>query len=240
MISAIVLAAGRGSRMGSIKKQFCRINNEFVINYSIKALIKSNVDEIIIVANPNDFDFIRKITKKFETQTTIKLAEGGSTRSLSAQNGFFACNSSQNDYDIVLIHDAARPFVSHCLIKKLISAAQKTGAATLANFATDAIKTAENFEIVETLDRNKIVLIQTPQAFSKKIYAEALKFSKNSLKNFVDDCQLVEQIKTPISIIESNKLNFKITNQFDLKLAEIMASNIDELHTICNQTNQQN
>lgn len=240
MISAIVLAAGRGSRIGNIKKQFCKINNEFIINYSIKTLIKSNVDEIIIVANPNDFNFIKKITKKFEAQTRIKLAEGGSTRSLSARNGFLACNNSQNNYDIVLIHDAARPFVSHYLINELINAAQKTGAATLATFATDTIKTAENFEVVETLDRNKIVLIQTPQAFSKKIYSKALNFSANSLKDFVDDCQLVEQIKTPISIVESNKLNLKITTQFDLKLAKIIAANLTELHLNYSQKTPQN
>ena len=220
MFSAIILAAGHGKRMNYTKKQFFKLKNKMIVEFSVNTFLKANAAEIILAVNLSHLTYIKNL---FKHQQKIKVVAGGSTRQQSAKNAFLACNKNNK---LVLIHDAARPFITSEAIKKLVKVAQKTHAATLASFATDTIKLVKNKKVHTTLDRKNVVLIQTPQAFDVKLYEKALKLAEKSNLNPTDDCQLVEKMHFPIAIVENSKLNFKITTTLDLQIAEFLANNL--------------
>lgn len=218
MFSAIILAAGLGSRMNNIKKQFCEINGKIIIEFSVETFLKAGASEIVIAVNSSRLSDMQSF---FKTNSKVKLVAGGKTRQHSAENAFLVCSKTNS---LVLIHDAARPFVQVEAVKKLIEIARKTKAATLASFATDTIKLVKDQKVQKTLNREEIALIQTPQAFDMQLYQRAIDFSKKNSKTFTDDCQLVEKLGVPVAVVENSKLNFKITNPIDLDLATLLAS----------------
>lgn len=218
MFSAIILAAGMSTRMNGQRKQFAILAGKLVLQYSIDAFLQADASEIIIATNYNYVEYVNsKINNK-----KIKVIAGGKTRQESARLAFAHCNQTS---ELVLIHDAARPFIQVKQIKKLVKIASKIKAATLATFACDTVKIIKNNFIQTTINRDKIALIQTPQAFSKKLYKKALKLNPHN--DYTDDCQLIEKLKHPISLVKGSKLNFKITTPHDLMIAEIISKNIN-------------
>lgn len=220
MFCAIILAAGAGTRLNNTKKQFLKINQKMLIEHSVNAFLNANASEIVIATNVEKLCFLKQF---FKRNNKIKIVAGGKTRQQSAKNAFLACNKTNK---LILIHDAARPFINPNSIKKLVKVALKTKAATLASFATDTIKIVENQKVHSTLDRNKIAIIQTPQAFATEIYSKALQFAKEHNLDFTDDCQLVEKLGIPVFVVENSKLNFKITTNLDLKIAKLIAKTV--------------
>lgn len=215
MNSAIIVAAGRGTRLGGIKKQFLEIEGKSVLRRSVEKFVKAGIGDIIISTISEDLNFVEKMFS--DLKDIVRVVEGGSTRQQSVTNAFNVCSKGDG---IVLIHDAARPFVSIENIKSVINMAEKTGAATLAVLSTDTVKSVENNLIKYTLDRNKIYLVQTPQAFSKELYRKAL---REVVGDYTDDCQLIEKIGVDITIVEGSRNNIKITTPEDLEYAKILA-----------------
>lgn len=220
MFCAIVLAAGVGRRLNFIKKQFLKLNGRMIIDFSVNAFLEAGAAEIVIATNSSHLNEVRACF----ANDKIKVVAGGATRQQSAKNAFLNCSKNNN---LVLIHDAARPFIQASSIKKLVHIAKKTKAATLASFATDTIKLVENKKVKTTLNRENIALIQTPQAFNFQLYEKAVKFAEKNHFNFTDDCQLVEKLGVPVTIVENSNLNLKITTPFDLQIAEFLASKLN-------------
>lgn len=214
MNSAIIVAAGRGTRLGGIKKQFLEIEGKSVLKRSVEKFVKAGISDIVISTMSEDLKFVEEMFS--DIKDIVRVVEGGATRQQSVTNAFNVCSKG----GIVLIHDAARPFVSIENIKNVISMAEKTGAATLAVSSTDTVKFVENNLIKHTLDRNKIYLVQTPQAFSKELYKKAL---KEVVGDYTDDCQLIEKIGVDVTIVEGSRDNIKITTPEDLEYAKILA-----------------
>lgn len=235
MTYGIILAAGQGSRMKTKeKKQFVKIRNKPVLFYSIdKFLIIKNIKKLIVVIN-NDKSNVRifnKILKNYNKEIeTGRLAFvfGGKERynsvfnALSYLNEF--CNVSTKDK--VLIHDSARPNVDIKDIKKLLLYLNKYNAITLAYKLSDSIKLIKNIDsniklVLKSVDRDNFYLISTPQGFNFKLLFDCYQKFLNSKKSvkITDDLQIIELFSNNKTyILDSSKLNFKITTKDDLNM----------------------
>ena len=224
MNTAIVAAAGSGSRMKSDKnKQFLVIDGLEVLSRTLKKLSDSPlIDRIIIVARKSDFDEIKSIIKKHDIKKADTIAEGGETRRQSVFNALMLVD----DEDIVLIHDGARPFISENLIEKLIRKAKEKGAAAPGLVLKDTISTVdENGFFKDITDRNTLRAIQTPQVFFAEKIKKAHQMAKDKKLEFTDDCSLYKYFGGEIAIIDGEQNNIKITVPEDILLAEFILKN---------------
>lgn len=218
-ISVIVLAAGNGNRMGAkINKQYLLLRNRPILYYSISAFEKnSNVDEIIIVAAKNEIDYCKKnIIEKYNFKKVTKVVEGGKERKDSVLNGLKAIN----DCEIVLIHDGARPFVNDRIIDEGIQNTRKYGACTCGVTPKDTITVkCDNGFALETPDRNKLFLVQTPQCFNYSLIREAHDMLTPDQDNITDDCSVAELAGHNVYLYEGSYNNIKITTPEDMYIA---------------------
>jgi len=229
-VSAIVLAAGRGQRFKSrIPKALALIDSTPVIAYSLGILQRNRcISEIIVVANSSTRRAAEKIKKAFRFSKLTRIVLGGKERQDSVACGLKVINPAT---DLVVIHDAARPFVTSRLINALIKEAQKTKAAIVAvpvkatiKRATGSIaarRAARSIAVKETLDRKGLWEAQTPQVFKKELIVEAYRrFRKIPV---TDDATLVEKLKVKVSIVMGSYRNLKITTLEDLVIARAIA-----------------
>lgn len=206
-LSIILLAGGSGSRMGSeIPKQYLTLNHKPIFEYSLDAF--QGFGEIIVVADE----------KYHSLFSQVKLALPGKRRQDSVFNGL-----KYASHEWVMVHDMARPFITKTLIQKLWDEGQETGAATLANPVSYTVKEADKEGIVKkTLDRSSLWEIQTPQLIKKEILEKGFEKALKDHIDVTDDVALAELIHHPVKLIKSSPINFKITTQEDLKLAEAL------------------
>lgn len=221
-VTAIILCAGKGSRMKSdIDKQYMLINNKEIIVYAIEAFENSTcVDEIILVVSSDRIDYVKEeILNKYNFNKIIKIVPGGKERQDSVYSGLKSMTSNEG---IVLIHDGARPMIKEEHIKKLVEETKKSGACILGVKSKDTIKiTDDNGNIHTTPDRNRIYLAQTPQAFNKELIIGVYEKGYLEEKNFTDDSMLVETYSDiKVKIVEGSYENIKITTQEDLFFAK--------------------
>jgi 2-C-methyl-D-erythritol 4-phosphate cytidylyltransferase len=220
-VIAIVPAAGSGRRLGLKKKKpLVLLGGRPVITYSLMALNRSSViDGIIIAARKADIKAIKGLGVKFGFKKVIDVVEGGKTRQESVKN---CLDSIMVPPDVVLIHDAARPFLEKETIKKSVASAMKFGASIVAVPECDTVKLVGKDGFVEkTLDRKRIFRAGTPQAFRY----DAVKSSYGTGKRlglFTDDAALAEDTGIKVKVIIGSYRNIKITTKEDLKLAEVL------------------
>lgn len=220
-ISAIVLAAGSGSRMNSrTKKQYMLLKGKPVLWYSLFQFEKSIVDEIILVTSGEDIEFCQKeIVDKFEFCKVKHIIAGGKERFNSVYNGLLKVKG-----DIVLIHDGARPLINQEIIENCIKETKKSGACVTGVPVKDTIKTVSKDMIVEgTPDRNTLWITQTPQTFESKLIKTAYNnMIKSTKSNITDDSMVVEQFTDRrVKFVMGNYTNIKITTPEDIQLAEL-------------------
>tara|TARA_B100000287_G_scaffold302996_1_gene286154 strand:- start:1149 stop:1832 length:684 start_codon:yes stop_codon:yes gene_type:complete len=218
-VSAIIPAAGEGSRFGE-KKQFKILNGEPLWAHTLKPFILSNlIDEIIFVVEKSLINIIKESVfyKEFVKKKEIKIVKGGAKRMDSVLNGI---QLSKKTNDIVCIHDVARPFVKQSLINKTIEACGNFDGAILAIPSVDTVKDVENEIIKRTLNRSQTWMAQTPQTFYKDKLLKA--YNDNININVTDESTLMELSGFSIKIINGSDNNFKITKKIDWKLAKII------------------
>lgn len=221
MNSAIILAAGSGTRFDSeIPKQFTYLENEkmMVVEHSIiKFCNHTNIDEIILVCSKEWSKNLEKKYQDFDILNSKKMAytQGGNSRTDSSYRGLKKC--SKNSIN-VLIHDAARPFVTNKIINDALLYLDKFDAAIPTINCNDSLI---NIETLQYLQREKIKFIQTPQAFKyNKIFQSYEKLAKSdSSKKFSDDLSVLLKYNNTAKakFFDGNKSNFKITQKDDLK-----------------------
>tara|TARA_Y100001970_G_scaffold141491_1_gene174151 strand:+ start:69 stop:752 length:684 start_codon:yes stop_codon:yes gene_type:complete len=219
-VSAIIPAAGTGSRFGG-KKQFKNLNGEPLWAHTLKPFIQSRlIDEIIFIVEKSLISIIEESThfKQFIEEKEIKIAKGGARRMDSVLNGI---QVSKKMNDIVCIHDVARPFVSESLINKTIEACEVFDGAILATPSVDTVKSVNNGIIKTTFDRSQIWLAQTPQTFHKDYLLKA--YTENMNVNVTDESTLMELSGFSIKVIIGDNSNFKVTEKIDWELAKITA-----------------
>ena len=206
---AIILAGGSGTRFKSkVPKQYFKIGNKSIINYTIDAFEKSSlIDKVIIVV---DKKYINDISKKNPNHIVVS---GGKSRFESSYNGILACPKNSKK---VLIHDAARPFISQEIITSCIEALSNYEAVVTSIQTTDTVIRVKNMEILQVEDRNQIFLNQTPQGFKYKTILDA---HKNRTGSVTDDISLLDLNETKCKVIKGSKKNIKITTNDDIQFA---------------------
>ena len=214
--SAIITAAGSGRRFGE-EKQFKKLHGKPLYEYSLDIFIKSKLfDEVILVIpNNNQKKLQREIKRKYGSQ--VNLVIGGLDRQDSVKN---AIQNSNPKVDMVVIHDAARPFITKTLIEKCISACETSDGAIIAMQPHDTIKFSKDNIVEKTIDRSNIWMAQTPQAFNKQKILEA--YSSREFDDLIitDESSLMEKLGYKIMIVPGTGKNFKITTFDDWKRAE--------------------
>lgn len=221
MVSAIVLAGGRGKRMGSVQsKQYIDLDGKPILYYTLKQFIKNNlIDKIILVVSEDEKDYCKSEVLDKYGLIVDSIVFGGTERQDSVYNALVELEGS----DIVLIHDGARPFVSQRIINDAIKNARIYKATAPGVIPKDTIKVKdENNFSVETLIRKNIIAIQTPQAFDFNMIYECHKKVKQSGIIVTDDTMVVELFGNKVYIYEGDYTNIKITTQEDLILAKYL------------------
>ncbi len=218
--AALILAAGLGTRMKSDRtKQMIRLLGEPLFMKSVREFARSPyIDEIVIVCLREEINEVKHIVLPYNIEKIKAIVAGGSTRQLSALAGF---ESITPDCKFVAIHDAARACVTADMISDVVSAAYACGAASAVGKVVDTVKKIDsNGYISSTLDRNELVLAQTPQVFQCDLYRAC---AYTALKNGVsvtDDNMLAERIGHRIRAVDCTSENFKITTHDDIARAE--------------------
>lgn len=214
--SAIITAAGSGRRFGEAK-QFKKLHGKPLYQYSLDTFIKSRLfDEIILVIPNSKQEKVQKeIKRKYSSQ--VSLVIGGPDRQDSVKN---AIQNSNPNIDLVVIHDAARPFITTTLIEKCISACETSDGAIIAMQPHDTIKFSKDNIVEKTIDRSNIWMAQTPQAFNKRKILEA--YSSIDFEDLIvtDESSLMEKLGYKIMIVPGTGKNFKITTFDDWERAE--------------------
>ncbi len=209
----VVLAAGAARRMGR-DKMALKIGGKTVLERSLDAFEQSGCfSHIILVCREEGIEEAAAAAQK-TLHTPYTLVIGGSERQYSVENALAAITED----GIVAIHDGARCFVSPSDIKACVEKAQETGAAALGVRTKDTIKMMEDGVITGTIDRDRLVNIQTPQVFSVSLIKEAHAQAKADRFIGTDECVLVERMGHPVSFVEATGPNIKITTQEDIML----------------------
>lgn len=224
-VSAIIVAAGSSTRMGSDKsKQLILLAGEPVIAHTLRAFQSSElIGEIIVVCRDEDENAILKIAQSNNISKLAQFVEGGSSRAESVKNGIAAV-SAKTKY--LAIHDGARPLISVKEINDVVTTAFTTGAATLGTPVTDTIKVVdENNIILSTPARSSLRAVQTPQVFDREMYEFALDKAGNELTSFTDDCSLIESLGVQIELVPGSTENIKLTTPEDIQIAESILRN---------------
>jgi len=206
---AIVVAAGK-SRRCSQDKLYFPIKGKPLIFYTLEKIISVLNSSILVCAKD-------KLKWWSNAPFKIKVREGGEERQDSVSAGLSAL---EEDTDLVLIHDGARPFVEKSLILKVIEEAEKEGAAVAGLPVTETIKQIENGWIKQTLNRDNIWSIQTPQAFKKEVIILAYKKGYKDGFFGTDCASLVERAGFAVKVVLGDKKNIKVTTRDDLLMAE--------------------
>jgi len=219
-VVAIVPAAGYGKRLGLKKKKpFVLLKGKPLVVYALQALDKSRaIDGIIIAAEKPCVKYFKALVKKFKFRKVIDVVTGGRTRFESVKNCLEMVDDS---FDIVLIHDGARPLVGEDEISGSVALARKYGACIVAVPESDTVKLSDKkLFIAGTLDRNTIFRAQTPQTFARGLIKRAYEKAKSG--SFTDDAGLMESLGHRVKILKGSYKNIKITTKEDLKLAEVI------------------
>jgi len=215
MVSAVLLMAGKGTRTGlKENKTLLKINNKPLFMYSMERFLELNI-EVVLVINKKEEDII----KKYLNGKDVKIAYGGNTRGESSYNGLLKCS---NDY--VLIHDAARPFVSREVIKKVISSYPKPALVYSQVINTIKQKTPDG---IITIDRDSLLSAETPQAALKCDFLKAYKKAFCDKLYNTDDISLIERYITRNIELISSSGNKKITTHEDILEAKVRLGEIN-------------
>lgn len=221
-VSCIVAAGGSSRRMGNgINKLFLEIGNIPVIARTLIALENSEyIDEVIVSAKEEDIVIIGDIAKMYKIRKLKSIVKGGNERSDSVKSAI--CEISPC-CDIVAVHDGARPFVSEKVISETVMAAYKYGCAACGVRPKCTLKKEdENGFISDTVDRNMVYEIQTPQVFSKDLFFKAYEADDTILHIATDDCTLIERLGEKIKITQGSYRNIKITTTEDIVIGEAL------------------
>ena len=223
MVSAIIVAAGKGVRMkGRMRKQYLDLSGRPVLVHSIMTFDAcSLIEEIVIVVPEEEIDYCQNnIVSLLDLNTSATLISGGGQRQDSVYNGLQAIDKKT---DVVVIHDGVRPFINTEDLTACIIGARDFGACILGIPASDTLKRVNKSGIIEgTLFRENIWLVQTPQAFRYDLIVKAHETARGDGYIVTDDASLVERIGKDVKIISGSKFNIKITTQEDLDVARAM------------------
>ena len=221
--SAIIVAAGSGTRLGSSEpKAFVRLHGHPMLHYSLATLAALSSIEEVIIAIPGGMERkTRDEAARAGLEVPMKITPGGVERQDSVR---IALALSSVEAEVIVIHDAARPFADAGLFRRCLEAAAARGAAIAAIAVSDTLKRVADGVIHATVKRAGLYQAQTPQAFQRRLLVAAHERATRERIVATDDADLVEQIGGTVEIVEASAINMKITTKSDLTIAESIAS----------------
>ena len=232
--AAIILSAGRGSRMKSdTPKQYMKLRGRPVISYSLDVFQKSQVEDIILVSAGEDVEYCQKeIIEKYGFDKVKAVVPGGKERYHSVFCGLKELVNRDLQPDYVMIHDGARPFVDQEILRRCARSAELDQACVAGMPVKDTIKIADYEQFaIETPERNLVWQVQTPQVFLFSLisdaYQQLIDLEKQGMNSSVtDDAMVVEtMLNKKVRLVEGSYKNIKITTPEDLELAELFLKN---------------
>lgn len=212
---AIIVAGGSGTRMGaSLPKQFMLLKDKPVLYYSLKTFLDAYEDLQVILVLPVEYtDMGQEIIDAYFDKERIRITAGGDTRFQSVRNGL----ALVPEESIIFVHDGVRCLLTKELVQRCYRQAVETGTAIPAIPSKDSIRLISEAGN-EAYDRNKVMLVQTPQTFHSKILIPA--FQIDYKDKFTDEATVVEAFGMKVSLVEGEETNIKITRPVDLLIAE--------------------
>ena len=224
-IAAILPAAGLGTRMGAeTPKQFLELDGVPIVILSLRRIASCElVTDIIVATRADEVARLEERIREEKFKQNVRVVKGGDSRQDSVAQ---ALEQVPADTEIVLVHDAVRPFVTREQIARVIEEARKCRAAILGIPAMDTVKEVKRASLPEdvalitaTIPRERIVLAQTPQAFSTKLLKEAFARARADGVNASDEAGLVERLGHDVHVVLGSERNMKITKPTDMELA---------------------
>jgi 2-C-methyl-D-erythritol 4-phosphate cytidylyltransferase len=219
-VLAIIPAAGTGVRMGGeTPKQFLSLEGVPIFIHTLRKFSASSaIDVIHVGVRPDDMERAQESLAHEQFNKPVRVISGGATRHETVGH---ALEAAAPETEVIVVHDAVRPFVSLELISGAVEAARRHGAAILGIPSIDTVKQVERQMILGTIPRERIVLAQTPQAFRYDLLREA--FARATAEGFVgtDESSLVERLGASVTVLMGSDRNIKITKPSDLPLARL-------------------
>lgn len=224
-IAAILPAAGLGTRMGAgVPKQFLELDGLPLVIFTLKRLAAcAEITDFFVSTRADDVVLLQDKAAKCGLGRPVKVIHGGDTRQQSVENALSHVDPAT---EIVLVHDAVRPFVAKEQVERVISEARRRGAAILGIPAIDTVKEVKRTSLPEdvalitaTIPRERIVLAQTPQAFSYTLLRDAFRKAKEDGVTGSDEAQVVERLGHDVYAVLGSQRNLKITRPEDMELA---------------------
>jgi 2-C-methyl-D-erythritol 4-phosphate cytidylyltransferase len=220
---AIVVAAGKGTRLGSNRpKQFLELDGIPVIVHTLRQFERCReIDQVVVVLPAAETTGFQSLAQQFGLQKLSRVIAGGETRAQSVQRGLAVIDEAE----LVAVHDGVRPFVTPAEIDQVMAAARTTGAAILVAAVADTIKEIKDDRVMRTLQRAQLRRALTPQCFRfdilKRAYDQLAAVEAEGIE-VTDDCFLVERLGVEVAAIEGSSRNIKITRTEDLVLGEAL------------------
>ncbi len=229
-VAAVLVAAGSGSRYTSGEsaeppKQFLQLRGRPLYMWSLSVLVRHGlIDRVVVVTRPDLIEKIEKDSTGMPGREKVVVTAGGSTRQDSVRLGLELLSQERPSFEIVLVHDSARPFLDTEVVDGVIQGVTACGACTVGVPVSDTVKVVEQGIIKDTLDRSKLYAVQTPQAARFAWLLEAHRMAVASKLAVTDDAALLEHFGHEVRIVEGSPHNFKVTVRGDLEMCEALAS----------------
>ncbi|EAG5517300.1 2-C-methyl-D-erythritol 4-phosphate cytidylyltransferase [Listeria monocytogenes] len=226
MIYAQILAGGKGTRMGNVSmpKQFLPLNGKPIILHTVEKFILNTRFDKILISSPKEWmNHAEDNIKKYISDDRIVVIEGGEDRNETIMNGirFVEKTYGLTDDDIIVTHDAVRPFLTHRIIEENIDAALETGAVDTVIEALDTIVESSNHEVITDIPvRDHMYQGQTPQSFNmKKVFNHYQNLTPEKKQILTDACKICLLAGDDVKLVKGEIFNIKITTPYDLKVA---------------------
>lgn len=206
--------------MGGQGKIFCEIDGVPLVIHTLLALDQcAEIDEIILVARPDDIIPLSECCRNFGVTKLTQIVTGGASRTESVLNGLMAMSGKAG---LAAIHDGARPLVSPELVSRVVHLAAHAGAAAPAVPPKDTVKKADGSRVLTTLPRDSLMLVQTPQVFDTDLIKGALTMALREAWALTDDCGAVERMGMSVMLSPGEYENIKVTTPEDLLVVEAL------------------
>lgn len=218
MVSAVIVAGGKGRRMGaSVNKVYLKLNGKEILAHTLAVFNNCDIiDEIIVVTGTDDIKTCEDIVKRDMLNKVTHIIEGGKERQNSVYNGIKAAHGN-----IVAIHDGARCLITEKEIKDVVGDALKYGAAALGVTVKDTLKTIdENGTVTGTVNRERTVQIQTPQVFKREEITQLHERIEHDRLDVTDDCSVFEHYGAAVHVTMGSYDNIKLTTPEDILIGE--------------------
>ncbi|MBN1980857.1 MAG: 2-C-methyl-D-erythritol 4-phosphate cytidylyltransferase [Chitinivibrionales bacterium] len=221
-VSAVIVAGGSGTRLGApMPKAFVLMNGRPLYTYALQIFSNhERVSDIVVVVPADYVEPIKNECSTLMIQKPVSVVAGGSQRWESVRNGVV---ETQQDSKWVMVHDAARPFVSPETISALANKQGEFRCAIAAMMVTDTMRRFCGDRCTETIDRSTLLRVATPQLFHKPTLSEAFIYAQTMATPPTDEAMLMQHHGVPIGFVWCDQKNFKITTQTDLEIAELLS-----------------